>query len=340
MPEGHAIHRHGRILTALFGGEAVAASSPQGRFAEGAALLDGMRAGRAHAWGKHLFWPFLSAREPAAAAPGTPDVELGDPQATWLHIHLGLYGKWAFAGPGVAGLHGAGIRVSPTEDSGMRKTIDGGQDSTTRLVNAASPGGRDGLPEDNIQVLVELATTPTTRLRLAGPEAVAQLTGPARCEILSGEEVLGVIARLGPDPIRNEEGDRQRFVTGARRRKIPAGQVVMDQAVVAGPGNIYRADCLWRTGISPLRPANKVSESRYRQLWDDLVLCMGRDVDSGIIVTIPPEYQPDPIPAGDPELSRFAVYHRTGRPCVRCGAIIREELMAGRRLFWCPGCQR
>ncbi|MCW1060928.1 hypothetical protein OJ593_10485, partial [Streptococcus anginosus] len=96
-------------------------------FAEGAALLDGLRAGRAHAWGKHLFWPFLSTSE-QAAADGIPTVELGDPQATWLHIHLGLYGKWAFAGPGVAGLHGAGIRVSPTEDSGMRKTIDGGQD--------------------------------------------------------------------------------------------------------------------------------------------------------------------------------------------------------------------
>ncbi|MDK6630667.1 endonuclease VIII, partial [Actinotignum timonense] len=165
MPEGHAIHRHGRILTALFGGDAVAASSPQGRFAEGAALLDGLRAGRAHAWGKHLFWPFLSTSE-QAAADGIPTVELGDPQATWLHIHLGLYGKWAFAGPGVAGLHGAGIRVSPTEDSGMRKTIDGGQDGTTRLVEAAPAGGRDGLPEDNIQVLGELATTPTTRLRL------------------------------------------------------------------------------------------------------------------------------------------------------------------------------
>ncbi|MDY5152502.1 endonuclease-8 [Actinobaculum suis] len=402
MPEGHSIHRHARILTTLFGGRPVHTSSPQGRFAAGAQILDGRIPGRAQAWGKHLFWPFFSAADvpalpadapispadapaPPVAATDTnsavsvptnsafaesagtafaesanavvaahphaaenssaenapaenaelviPEAELGEEGPVWLQIHLGLYGKWAFAGAGVADLGGAGIQISPTEDSGMmaamRQATDGGKDMTTSLQ----------FPEDNIEVTAALAPRPTTRLRIVGAAAVAQLTGPAQCNILTGAEVQEKLATLGPDPIRNQPGDRERFVEGVRRRRIPAGQAVMDQSLVAGPGNIYRADCLWHIGISPHRPANKVSVQRWEKLWDDLCFYMSKDVATGIIITIPPEYQPDPIPADDPELSRFVAYHRTGRPCVRCGATIAEEKMAGRRLFWCPGCQ-
>ena len=375
MPEGHSIHRHARILTELYAGRIVHTSSPQGRFDAGAQLLDGLVAGRAQAWGKHLLWPFLSpaqfeelcatgadeefrATDPRpTTGPGQPNnqsqatvpgmvgesnipcrasrageesIRLGDERAVWLQIHLGLYGKWAFAGEAVEGLGGAGIRLAPAEDSGMmavmRRATDHGRDMTTSL---ADPSGAQ-----------DLIPTATTRLRIEGEASVAHLTGPAQCNILTGAEVLEKIANLGPDPIRNEPGDRKRFITAARGRKIPAGQAVMDQSIVAGPGNIYRAECLWHVGISPHRAADRVSAKRWGELWDDLSAYMKKDIDTGIIITIPPEYQPDPIPDDDPELSRFVAYHRTGKPCVRCGAKISEAKMAGRRLFWCPSCQR
>lgn len=76
MPEGHSIRIHAKQFESRFGGEKVTLWSPQGRFAEGAALLDGHVLQKADAKGKHLFLGFDDQR--------------------WLHVHLGLYGKWVF----------------------------------------------------------------------------------------------------------------------------------------------------------------------------------------------------------------------------------------------------
>ncbi|MFC7880174.1 DNA-formamidopyrimidine glycosylase family protein, partial [Isoptericola sp. NPDC057391] len=125
MPEGHTVHRLARALDGLFGGEALAVSSPQGRFAGGAALLDGRRLVTAEAWGKQLFCAFApdrAGRGPAKASrePDTPD------DARWLRVHLGLYGAWTFAGDGSADVvHAIG---APRRRIGERETTpdDGG----------------------------------------------------------------------------------------------------------------------------------------------------------------------------------------------------------------------
>ena len=355
MPEGQAIHRIARLINERFEGADVVASSPQGRFSDGAHRLDGLTAGRAEAWGKHFFMPFAdggsfaradngpSSGMPAgsalqseeesssgrlnaknAIAPGaehlaeTPlgGTSLGDDGPLWLHIHLGLYGRWHFTGEGSDAIVGAGVR------SGNHNAVNVGAGSTVRL-------------------------------RLAANGFTADLTGPSRCEILDGPGVRAAVSKLGPDPVRNEPGDRERFVEAVRRRRSPVGQLVLDQSIAAGPGNIYRADCLFRVGISPLRPGNKVSAERLKALWDDLVETMQADVPDGVIRTVPESLRPEPAKASgaknpdaesadgdDPEAQRFAVYHRTGRPCLRCGTPVAEKEMAGRRLFWCPSCQR
>ncbi|MFL6025524.1 MAG: DNA-formamidopyrimidine glycosylase family protein, partial [Friedmanniella sp.] len=74
MPEGHTIHRLARRHAKLLGGQTVRATSPQGRFADGAALIDGRQLETTDAWGKHLFHRY--GRD------------------LWLHVHLGLYGKF------------------------------------------------------------------------------------------------------------------------------------------------------------------------------------------------------------------------------------------------------
>ena len=78
MPEGHSIHRIARQFNDVFTGERVRVTSPQGRYAEGAALVDGARIAQAFAHGKHLFVGF--------------DNELT------LNVHLGIYGNWSFGG--------------------------------------------------------------------------------------------------------------------------------------------------------------------------------------------------------------------------------------------------
>ena len=76
-----------------------------------------------------------------------------------------------------------------------------------------------------------------------------------------------------------------------------------------------------------------------RNVWDDLVVLMGEGVDTGFITTVEEEDVPVPLPDGDAEAGRWYVYHRGGRPCLRCGTAVAEADMAGRRLFWCPTCQ-
>lgn len=309
MPEGHTVHRLAGALTELFSGQRPTVTSPQGRFSQGAAKLNGQLALPAEAWGKHFFMPFF---------PEETTVELGEDGPDWLHVHLGLYGSWSFDGDHVfiaedtIGAHRRriGERERPVEGDDERPVYDW-----------EPPTPRD-----------------TVRVRLAQPHGIADLTGPNQCRVLEGHEVRTILRRLGPDPLRNNPGDRGRFIQLVRKRRVPVGQLVLDQAVTAGPGNIYRADCLFRVGINPLRPGNRVSAHRLGLLWDDLVSAMNEGKRDGIIQTIPPEYTPeDPADEAD---ARFAVYQRNGRDCWRCGTKIAEMEMAGRRLFWCPGCQR
>lgn len=176
------------------------------------------------------------------------------------------------------------------------------------------------------------------RLRLAGEHGVADLTGPAACELLDAEGLAAVRRRLGPDPLR-ADGDIEVFVAGVRRRRRPIGELLMDQSVISGVGNIFRAETLLRCGVSPFRAGSRLSADRVRSLWRDLVPLMEYGVATGFITTVDAADVPDPLPEGDEEAARWYVYHRTGRPCLRCGSPVRERTAAGRRLFWCAACQ-
>ncbi|MDO5034018.1 MAG: DNA-formamidopyrimidine glycosylase family protein [Actinomycetaceae bacterium] len=268
MPEGHVLHRLAHRLSGDFTGEPLIVESPQGRFDAGAKVLSGRQLVSARAHGKHLFLEFE--------------------EGAFVHIHLGLYGKWRFS---------------------------------AHEGEAPAPIGQ-------------------VRLRLVSSGEVADLSGPNRCALVDEAEVDAVIARLGPDPLDPSAEAKAEFVRRVRARKRDIGELVMDQSVIAGPGNIYRAEGLFRVGISPFRKGQNTSEARIGKLWDDLEVLMQDGVNTGIITTVEDEDAPHPPLELDPEASRFYVYHRTGRPCLRCGATVLEKLVAGRRLFWCPVCQR
>lgn len=231
-----------------------------------------------------------------------------------VHIHLGLYGSWRFSGDESFTL--------PTHIGAPR--VRGEHDA---LVEMDASSGEWSPPP----------ARPSVRLRLDFGNGVADLSGPARCDLVGEAEVAAALAKLGPDPLR-ADCDPEAFydrVRGSRRR---IGELVMDQSVVAGPGNIYRAECLFRVGISPLRRGSAVARHRLQALYADLATTMADGVRRGQIVTVDPADVPDPLT--DAEAARFYVYHRAGRACLRCGATVIGEDMAGRRLFRCPGCQR
>ena len=211
MPEGHTIHRAARDHQRLFAGQRLAVSSPQGRFASGAAQVHGHVCLEVEACGKHLLYHFK----------GAPS----------LHIHLGLFGR-------------------------IRKG----------KVPAREPRGE-------------------VRIRLVGESHHVDINGPTICETLNDSEVAALLARLGPDPLRDDAEPAlayQRII----RSRMPVGQLLMDQSVIAGIGNIYRTELLWRQRVHPELPGRELSEARFEALWLDACNLLALGAKRNAIITV------------------------------------------------------
>ncbi len=179
------------------------------------------------------------------------------------------------------------------------------------------------------------------RLRIETPEAYADLRGAIVCDLVGPERRATVLASLGPDPLR-PDADPDRAWQRIRRSSRPIGDLLLDQAVMAGVGNVYRAEVLFRQRIHPQRPGNTLWVSRWRAIWDDLVELMAEGVRLGRIDTVRPEHTPEAMgrpPRADDHGSEVYVYRRTGLPCLVCGRPVRTEVLAGRNSFWCARCQ-
>lgn len=184
------------------------------------------------------------------------------------------------------------------------------------------------------------------RMRLAAgndgrPAAWADLRGATRCALVTPIEVDAVRAGLGPDPLRTD-ADPEKAWHRIRRSHRPIGDLLMDQTVVAGIGNVYRAEVLFRQRLHPLRPGRTLRRAQFDAIWDDLVGLMAEGVRVNRIDTVRPEHSADAMgrPARkDDHGGEVYVYRRHEQPCHVCGSRIRTEVLLGRNLFWCPRCQ-
>ena len=112
----------------------------------------------------------------------------------------------------------------------------------------------------------------------------------------------------------------------------------MDQKVIAGVGNVYRAEVLFRNGIDPMRPGTSITADEFDALWSDLVALMKVGVRRGRIHVIRPE-DDHGAPSYATNRPRTYVYRRAGEKCRICGTPIAHSELGGRNLFWCPVCQ-
>lgn len=271
MPEGHTLFRLARELDDAFGRRPVRVASPQGRFAADAATIDGLEVTHAESAGKHLF--------------------IGFPAGRFIHIHLGLIGKFD---------------ISPIAD------------------------GHVPLPVGQV------------RLRLSNESYVGDLRGATQCELVGEAKREAVLAKLGPDPLR-ADADPGKAWARIHKSHRPIGELLMDQAVLAGIGNVYRAEVLFRHRIHPLRPGNTLRKSQWDSIWADLVELLAEGVRTGRIDTVHSEHTPEAMgrpPRVDDHGGEVYVYRRTGQACYVCGSTVRTEELAGRNSFWCPKCQR
>lgn len=272
MPEGHTLRRLALALDTAFGGTTPAVSSPQGRFAQGAALLDGRPLLSARSAGKQLFVLFEGERV--------------------LHVHLGLIGKFT-----VVTYQGA-------------------------------------LPAPVGQV----------RLRIATDKNVADLRGPTLCTVRTPQEAAEVVARLGADPL-DPSADVSRAWERVHRSRRSIAELLMDQSVIAGVGNLYRCEVLFRHRVDPFRPGRAIRRGTFDAVWADLVRLFAVGVATGRIVT-----DEDELTAMEARIARtgaatiedptYAVYRRAGQACRVCGSRVHTRVVAGRNLFWCGRCQR
>jgi len=277
VPEGHTLHRLAAEIERTFGRRRVRVQSPQGRFADAAALLDGSLLRGADAAGKHLFVAFSRDR--------------------WVHVHLGLIGRFDL--------------------------------------------GTGPAPEPRGEV----------RLRLSTRTAYADLRGPMVCALITSEEREAVLLRLGPDPLRYDpdhpydgaDGDGpERAWHRIARSRTPVGVLLMQQDVLAGVGNVYRAEVLFRHRVDPRLTGRDLDHDTWEAMWQDLVRLMHEGVRTGRIDTVAPEHEPAAMgrpPRVDDHGGEVYVYRRSGQPCLVCSAPVASAQVAGRNLFWCPQCQ-
>lgn len=184
------------------------------------------------------------------------------------------------------------------------------------------------------------------RLRIVGPTVAgrtpyADLRGAIVCDLVGPERRAEVIGGLGPDPLR-PDADPERAWERISRSGRPIGDLLMDQKVIAGVGNVYRAEVLFRHRMHPLRPGRTLRRKQFLAIWADLVELMHEGVRTGRIDTVRPEHTPEAMgrpPRRDDHGGEVYVYRRRGQPCHVCGAKVRADTLAGRNLFWCPRCQ-
>ena len=183
--------------------------------------------------------------------------------------------------------------------------------------------------------------SPNTRLVMTASETTVHLAGPTICELISPEDEEAIRARLGPDPLQTVSAGESldRFRRNLSSRRIPIGAALLDQRVIAGIGNVYRAEALFLTGIDPRIPAQNLSDEASERLWSTSVELLQLGERMGRIVTVEPGAVGARKRTDLDRHERLYVYKRRGEPCRRCRTTITSTEMAGRNIWWCPDCQ-
>ena len=174
-------------------------------------------------------------------------------------------------------------------------------------------------------------------MRLLTRSNVADLSGPTACMVISPAEKAVAMQRLGEDPLRNDV-DPDRAFAKIRASRSAIALLLMRQDIVAGIGNIYRAEILFRARVNPHRPGQEISAELWAALWTDLAALLREGVKAGRIVTTEPTDRGRASGKARREDASY-VAHRAGLPCRVCGTPVLATPMAGRTLYWCSTCQ-
>ena len=182
---------------------------------------------------------------------------------------------------------------------------------------------------DHVRVRIELS--PRRRLVIVDPRRFG--TG----ELLLGEAALAEFfaARLGLEPL-DGRFTAAHLCALARGRSVPIKAFLLDQRRIAGVGNIYADEALFRAGIHPLRPAGRLTGAQCARLRETVIEALLEGIDARG-ATIDDFRHVDGVRGSFQD--RFLVHRRQGEPCPRCGRTIVKMVVAGRGTYVCERCQ-
>lgn len=243
MPEGDSLRRLANQIEKMFSGSEVQVVTNDPRLQE----LSGQELIESDATGKNLFLKFPN---------------------TYLHIHLGLFGKA----------------------------------SITRLSRKPA------------------VTSPKT-FQMFNEKYAATITSPMRVEAITGEEKAERVSKLGPDPLsRNPSGEEgQQFISNFQKSGKAVADALLDQSLVAGVGNIIRAEVLYNLQLNPFQKSKEIDEETLEKLWEEVDKALKEAVENKRIT--------------------MSIYSRRGKKCPSCGNKVVKEKFRGRYLHYCPVCQ-
>jgi formamidopyrimidine-DNA glycosylase len=139
-------------------------------------------------------------------------------------------------------------------------------------------------------------------------------------QVATPEQLDRVLKKLGCDPLLDGCD-----LSGLQTTSRPIKVVLLDQQLIAGVGNIYASESLWRARISPHRRSDGLKSVELRALGRGIVASLRRAIAYGPRIF---------------EVQQFAVYGRKGKPCRRCGTMIRRVVQLQRSTYFCPRCQQ
>ena len=294
MPEGNEVHRWAERHTEAFGGRKVNVLPGPGHRFHDAHLVDGKKLKRVHAVGKHLGYEF------------------GD--ALMLHVHLGRFGDW-------------------TEGCGPLPAVKGALRAVLQRAGSAKDARKVKGAPHNLRCEHDDGTQPFP----AGQVEWCELRGPTDCSVYDRAKWEALLERLGPDPLGEDakgHDDPAKYIEAVLKSKKPIAELLMDQAVLSGVGNIYRAEILFRHRVNPFLAGSAMEPKVLKAMWKDLIpLLRAGMVDRRIVCTKRADRpsRREPAPRGE----EHYVYRRHGKPCFVCGERVLHRDLAGRTLFWC-----
>lgn len=228
----------------------------------------------------------------------------------WLRNHMLMYGKW---------------RVYP------RVEYDAGRSRAPRRV----PGSRSAAARrPDRSHLDDVRRDSRLRLALLVPDVAAvQFNGPIVEFSFVDPRRSPQISRLGPDVLSEPFDLAEARSRLSERSSFNLADLLLDQSFVAGIGNKYKAELLFVLGLDPFRRVDSLSEAERERLLGAIPRELRHAYETGS-TRVP----------GDPRaMSRDArhwVFGRSGRPCHRCGEIVRSDVRrSARRTYFCPSCQ-